>query len=201
MKKVILAFITGLIIITMQERAYSQTDLVETVINMSAGYSAVSNPSSVTTGKTNGAVCSPVINGTLDFPVSNKFTLGISIAYQSFNGTFSTTYYTNFGVPYTGTYTDNTNVTNFGFRVLEHFGSEKLNGYGGLRIGYSSWSETSSGNAAYGVNNLGAPTIMAILGLRANITSLLAIHIELGLGSPYVFETGISFCFGGKHWS
>jgi hypothetical protein len=181
--------------------SYSQTLKGESVFNLGAGYSLFSSPSS--DAAQTGFSSIPVISATYDYGIVDKFSYGIGLSYQSFNDKYSSTYY-NGSNGYTIQNVDqNIYVTNIGLRALYHFGTRELEGYTGIRLGYSFWTSTSNivnanqnYNGPYEGYPKNVPTFMALIGLRAYISEMVGIHIEVGLGSPYAAETGISFRLG-----
>ena len=194
MKNLALKTITGIVALLFATPVFSQIEKGASVINVGVGYSLFSNPSSASfASSTESSI--PVISATYDYGIVDHFSYGIGVSYQQF--THTQTYYNNGTNP---TYTQNIYVTNAGIRALYHFGSPMLEGYTGIRLGYSFWSSSqpSVQTGYYGPSNYNknVPTFMALIGLRASLSDAIAVHLELGLGSPYAVETGISFKFG-----
>ena len=195
MKNLALKTITGVAALLLSLPALAQIDKGASIINVGVGYSLFSSPSSASfASSTESSI--PVISATYDYAIVDHFSYGIGLSYQQFTQT--QTYYNNGA---NTNYTQNIYVTNAGIRALYHFGSPMLEGYTGIRMGYSFWTsnQPTVQQGYYGPTNYNknVPSFMAILGMRASLSDAIAVHLEIGLGSPYAAETGISFKFGG----
>ena len=194
MKKPIVLISSILGILLLAQPAQSQIQRGETYINLGAGYSLFGQVSSAVNSTGTASTSTPVISGTVDFGLVKGFSYGIGISYQGF--TLTENGYSN----YTPT-TFNIYVTNAAVRALYHFGSKDLEGYTGIRLGYSFWRDNG-----YNFQNVpttdpynqNLPTLQVLVGVSAFVSSAIGVHIELGLGTPYVAETGITFKFGGN---
>ncbi|HXP51192.1 MAG TPA: hypothetical protein VN922_14635 [Bacteroidia bacterium] len=193
MKKTTLLLLSGTAFLLLGKQSIAQIEKGSMSFNIGAGYSLFSTPSNANnTGTGSQGSSLPVICGMFDYALVNNFTYGIGISYQYF--TEPNNVYTQ---PPTITSYENIYVTNISIRALYHFGSSDLEGYTGIRLGYSMWTQTGySGNPDNSGYPKNVPTFMALVGVRAKISNLIGIHLEVGIGSPYAAETGISFTIG-----
>ncbi len=80
---------------------------------------------------------------------------------------------------------------NFRIRYCSYFGyniESPVIGYGGVSVGASSWAIKSN---EFRIN----PSAQLLLGIKTNISNRAYNQTELGLGSPYLFQTSIGYKF------
>lgn len=148
----------------------------------------------------------PVIIGAYDYGVTDKFSMGFAVSYQSFGTTYTNYTYTNsqnvqVTIP---SYKDNVTRMNFGVRPLFHLGNNpNLDTYLGARISYTSWSTSTTNpdpyyNTGSTYDFIGASPIkfQTVLGLRYFFGDLVGINMELAIGPSYYLAGGINFRFG-----
>ncbi len=148
------------------------------------------------------------IGGTIDVGVTNQFSIGLAGSYQSevANWTPTSNYY-----PYPNY--DKIARTNTAARFLFHTITTNVHFdlYTGIRLGLSYWSDipssdnqviptrSNNGTYSYGLAtflnspNSFVPSFQVLLGLRAYIIESIGLHAEVGLGSPYLAEGGLTF--------
>lgn len=135
----------------------------------------------------------PNLNGIIDFGIDNNVSIGLAASYQSETV-----------VPQEKIGTDKITRINLGFRTLHHLNktSTKFDNYIGLRIGCSYWKDSPSyvsnnpyAPTAYFLSapNSWVPSFQFIYGLCMYPSNYFGIHFDFGIGSPYLFEAGITF--------
>jgi hypothetical protein len=137
-----------------------------------------------------------VYNGTVDYGIKDKMTLGLGVAYQTATG-IPAGQYTVYG------FTENLTRLNIAARVLWVVRSTKATQiYMGFRCGVSYWTDiitpTPSPMAAFGPylgenHVLKFPSIQIPVGIRT--VGNLALHFELAIGTPYFGEVGLTARF------
>jgi len=143
----------------------------------------------------------PNIGGTVDYGLTQKSSIGLAVSYQSEVVQDNDYSFLN---------ANKISRTNFAVRFLKHLNKRHPNfdNYFGLRVGCSYWVDKpiSSGenqNLAVSIpfyyfletpNSL-VPSIQFLFGMRFYFNDTIGIHIEAGIGSPYLVESGISFRF------
>ncbi len=174
-----------------------------TTINLGAGYSyflsqvnisALGGQASTVTNSS-----TPVLNGTLDYGYSHKITIGIGAAYQS-----ATIHYMDYLNSTSGqqeNFDEKLTRMNAGVRLLLHFSQEpKLDAYTGPRVGVSLWQDQNNADDPNFVAAKGSvvlPSFQWLVGLRGYVSSAFGLHLEFGIGTPYLVEGGITIKFGG----
>ena len=79
-------------------------------------------------------------------------------------------------------------------RALFHFGDNpNLDQYAGLRAGMTLWSYSDNALLEDESLNANVFSFRLLYGLRAYLTDNLAVNLEVGLGSPYLFNGGIAY--------
>jgi hypothetical protein len=152
--------------------------------------------------------CSPTIpniGGTIDFGLPKRFSIGLASSYQ--NELVSWGYgldHVYNGYPI---YSDKVTRVNMAFRLLYHLiNNTHIDLYTGIRFGSSYWHDSPSPDNTniYSVfaytpstflsnSNNFVPSFQYVWGLRYFPIKNLGIHVELGIGSPYLVEGGLSF--------
>ncbi|HTB30890.1 MAG TPA: hypothetical protein VK808_02630 [Bacteroidia bacterium] len=163
-------------------------------------------------GNTYSAINYPEFGGSLDYMVSPLVCMGIGVNYQLIRFDLSTNYQNAYINPY---YNEGPNSAlfsrlNIGIRNLFYFkgiNSDNLHIYVGARAGLSIWYEWDSW--ANGVNynyrsvinsnsndngNI-QMSIQLLWGMRYFFTHDLGMQLELGLGTPYYAQFGITYRF------
>jgi hypothetical protein len=138
---------------------------------------------------------SPVINVTADYNFINDQSIGLCFAYQKVGDVPQTenTSLTN--------YTESITRTNIALRYLFHFvKNSNSDTYIGTRLGLSFWvdgvlplSSQQYAQLAMGRSSFVLPSLQLLFGYRHYFSNTFGIHIELGLGTPYLAEAGITF--------
>jgi len=220
MRKGFILFCLGSVFILHSAYIKAQQAFGQIVANVGIGYSPgfdgqvsfISQlyPIGINTGiqdAGNGFICSsilPNIGGTIDFGISKGFSIGITGSYQ--NETVDYALPQNF--------TDKVSRTNVAFRFLLHLckTNNKLDDYLGFRFGASYWHDTPSPDNVVGAYNYnGNPqyiyntitflqntsslvgSFQILYGLRLYTSDNIGLHFEIGIGSPYLAEGGITF--------
>jgi hypothetical protein len=208
MKKITLTAILIIgVMLSTGNHAKAQNQKGEFVASAGAGYSVlfavISSLGSSSANVTNGTVSIstiPEINTTADYGLSDKFSLGLGIGYQS--ATISVNGFNDTANGYTN---QNASVSisrlNIGIRPIFHFGSNpNIDFYLGFRVGVSIWSfgvSSTDPNYSFGGKFTGAlPSFQALIGLKGYFSPLVGGHIEFAIGTPYLIEAGVSFRFG-----
>ncbi len=143
----------------------------------------------------------PGMNGTVDFGITDRFSIGIAHFYQSGTAKW-TSYQDTSGVMQTGDWHYRLTRQNTALRMLFHLGdNDDLDTYFGIRLGMSYWSQSTNVPDAGSVIDLGVfgnkfwP--QAVFGVRYFFIPALGVNAELALGFPYYLSVGINFRFGG----
>ncbi|HTA83315.1 MAG TPA: hypothetical protein VK783_10290 [Bacteroidia bacterium] len=150
--------------------------------------------------------------GSIDFGISNLFSIGIAASYQDEtlvwileNNSFP-------GTPSSYPNSDKISRTNIALRFLYHFPvkSKIIDMYTGIRPGMSFWHDTPSPNnipfGFSGPNGTGTPipstfienstmqvfSFQALFGAQVCVSNLVGVHVNIGIGSPYLAECGIT---------
>jgi hypothetical protein len=148
----------------------------------------------------------PNIGGTIDVGIVEYVSLGLSVSYQS-----DSVQWTPGGSPSPPAYSDKITRTNIALRALVHssilWKNKYIDFYTGIRAGVSRWQDIPSLNnstyqyllgapiTAYFIKkpNIVVPSFQGVTGLRFFPIYNLGIHIEVGIGSPYLVEGGLTF--------
>ena len=194
MKKLLLGM--GVVALLSTNIANAQNEQGQLVISAGAGQSLMDN---FVSGLENiGEI--PVINGMVDFAVSDLISLGLGISYQSVWGEDSNSYTLN-----NATYYENVTQTwtklNVGVRMNFHYArsiSDKLDLYSGFRVGYSNWTkdnDSSDPDYVSLIDEIKLPFAFQIvpIGARYYFTDMIGIHFETGVIGPYYAAGGVSF--------
>ncbi|HSY77289.1 MAG TPA: hypothetical protein VK890_10555, partial [Bacteroidia bacterium] len=91
--------------------------------------------------------------------------------------------------------------TNIALRYLLHFGHGQNNDtYIGTRVGASWWTDTPVAPSTYKSlwqwgpqYNIPKPSFQILFGYRGYFSRVIGIHLEVGIGTPYLAEAGINF--------
>jgi opacity protein-like surface antigen len=170
--------------------AFSLVGLVMTTTFNSLGY-----VQGLTTSTT------PGLSGTVDFGVTDRFSIGIAHFYQSANAKWNTYQDTN-GVIQAGDFHYRVTRQNTAIRALFHFGdNDDVDPYFGVRLGYSYWKGTSNVADIDQLLDFGRfgshfwP--QAIFGIRYFFIPNFGVNTEVALGFPYYLSVGLNARFGG----
>lgn len=143
----------------------------------------------------------PIYNATLDYGITEKFSLGGAYSYNKMTWTDE---YSSTDTLIQALDTTKGDVlfvrNNISIRGLYHFGNmESLDIYGGARIGMSIWklSATVENDNLESASNFSfpatLPSILVMVGARKYFGDFFGVHLELGLGtSPYFITGGIN---------
>lgn len=128
----------------------------------------------------------PVIIGHVDYAFTDYFSLGAGVGYQGYKIEFGES---------AGDYIDNIRCLNFAVRPLVHvFNSEELDVYGGVRIGFTSWSANTTADIAgydpLDAVDLGSFTFHPMAGVTYYFSEFLGANMEVGVGT-YLAAIGI----------
>jgi hypothetical protein len=140
----------------------------------------------------------PVLIGSYDYSIAEKFSLGAAYSYQSITVNYSQ--YKNDTATINGDFKDRLSRQNFGIRPLFHFGSnENVDGYFGARISYTIWKYTSNVRNDVNLTNssvLGNRVhVQAVLGGRYFFTDNVGVNLEFAIGPSYYAMGGLNFRF------
>jgi hypothetical protein len=178
------------------------------VINIGAGYSPVFDgqvgfvglffPVSKNFEYFTCSSITPNMGAIIDYGLDNKMSVGVAASYQSEIITPDEDYF----------YTDKITRINLAVRLLDHLNKRNTNfdNYIGMRIGSSYWEDTPSllskyqnvsGSAPviYFLSNPNSwvPSFQFVYGMRIYPSDYFGFHFELGIGSPYLMEGGITY--------
>ncbi len=151
----------------------------------------------------------PNLGATGDFGLLNWFSIGIAASYQSevVNWTPADDGYNggNFIYPYT----DKVSRINVASRILFHISKSKIcDFYTGFRIGVSFWHDILYSSSYVNPNsnlyinqpayficksNIIVPSFQYLWGVRILPINNFGFHLEVGIGSPYLAEGGLTF--------
>jgi hypothetical protein len=141
----------------------------------------------------------PNLGGAIDYAVDKRFSIGLAASYQSEMISHEET-----------PYNDEISRINTAIRFLYHLNKNNLHfdNYIGLRVGCSHWHDNPSLTSAYqnvsysipifyfiGSANLLVPSFQFLYGIRLYGSGGFGFHFEVGIGSPYLIEGGITFRF------
>lgn len=202
MKKILLSMlILGGILFS--GNANAQRAQNEVVITAGVGYSLglsilkTGINASLTTAGLNKMKTVPIINGMVDYGITENFSIGGAYSFHQWN--WQDQYTDSVGVTTIG----NVNVArhNVGARGLFHFGSnDNVDMYAGARIGYSLWrlkadaANTEGESASEFAAPSGIFTAQALFGARAYFNEFIGANVEVGVGTaPYFVAGGLSF--------
>lgn len=139
----------------------------------------------------------PIINGMVDYGITDNFSVGAAISYHQWN--WQDQYTDTSGVTTMGNVRASRN--NIGLRGLFHFGNNnRVDLYTGARVGYSLWrfkadaSNTNGESASDFSAPAGIFTAQALFGARAYFNEIIGANFEFGIGTaPYFLSGGLSF--------
>jgi hypothetical protein len=209
MKRITLisAIIVGMML-SNTKQVQAQNNKGEFVASAGAGYSVlfgvIGSLGSLSANVSGGSVTSssiPVISVAGDYALSDRFSLGLGVGYQSAGFTVNGFTDTTNGLTNQSATVDISRL-NIGIRPLFHFSSNpNIDTYIGFRVGVSIWNVGTSStdpNFNYDSKLTGAlPSFQALFGLKGYFTPMIGAHIEIAIGTPYLVEAGLSFKFGG----
>jgi hypothetical protein len=140
----------------------------------------------------------PNLGAIIEYGITKKTSIGLAASYQS-----------EIIDPDESPYTDFITRINMAVRILQHLNKRnpKFDSYIGIRFGDSYWTDvptirsyypySSSIPQIYFINkpSLWVPSVQLLYGMRIYLSNSMGIHFEVGIGSPYLAEAGISFRF------
>lgn len=139
----------------------------------------------------------PILNGMVDYGVTENFSVGGAYSFHQWN--WQDEYTDTAGVTTIG----NVNIArhNIGARGLFHFGSnDNIDMYAGARVGYSLWrlKADAANTEGESASEFDAPsgifTAQALFGARAYFNEIIGANVEVGVGTaPYFIAGGLSF--------
>ena len=168
----------------------AQQESGQVVLSAGAGYSILSNLLSI--GDNIKAIPPLYLNA--DYGITENFSIGLAGSYNSISYDDVIISFDDNG----NTIEESVNVrgsrNTVAARALFHFGDNpKLDQYAGLRAGMTFWGwndeslvneeNQSSANLSYRI----------LYGMRAYLTDNLGVNLEIGIGTPYFFNGGISY--------
>lgn len=133
----------------------------------------------------------PNLGVTVDYGLSKRFSIGLASSYQSEVVTY---FYSNLVF-------DKITRINLTTRILFHLNKNHphFDHYIGIRGGFNYWGDTPSPNPGYPPSyfltnpNQFVLSFQVLYGMRIYLSNLIGIHFEVGIGEPYLAETGLSF--------
>lgn len=189
MKK-LLVLIIAVFAFTFSNKVKAQQESGQVVISAGAGYSIISKLLSV--GENVKSIPPLYLNA--DFGVTDNFSVGLAGSYSSISYDDVITSFDDMG----NIVEENVNVqgsrNTVAARALFHFGNNpKMDQYAGLRAGMTFWGwndESLVDEENLSANNF---SYRLLYGMRAYLTDNLGVNLEIGIGSPYFFNGGISY--------
>ena len=184
MKKILFLVVTTMAFaITPTNEINAQQEAGEFVISAGAGYSLISRLISI--GSDVKSV--PPLYVNVDRGVTEAFSIGLAGSYSSFSYD-DVDFFTGDNVKVKGT------RSSIAARALFHFGdNSSLDQYAGLRAGMTFWGYSDTALLDEESLNVNGFSFRILYGLRAYLTDNLAVNLEVGLGSPYLFNGGIAY--------
>jgi hypothetical protein len=140
----------------------------------------------------------PNLGATVDIGLFKIFSIGIASSYQSEIVRWALE--SNIPLNYSDKITRNNMALRFLFHAPEGDKNKHFDPYIGIRSGLSFWRDIPSQyNLINGPNatflnepNLTVPSVQILCGLRIFVIKNLGFHAEIGIGSPYLAEGGMS---------
>lgn len=168
----------------------AQQESGQVVLSAGAGYSVISKLLSV--GENVQSIPPLYLNA--DYGITNNLSIGLAGSYSSISYDDVLISTDDMG----NIIEEDVNVqgsrNTVAARVLFHFGDNpKLDQYAGLRAGMTFWGwndESLVDEENLSANNL---SYRILYGMRAYLTDNLGVNLEIGIGSPYFFNGGISY--------
>ena len=148
------------------------------------------------------ASATPVINGMIDYGITENFSIGAAYSFNKFSWTDSYTSTDTTGATIINAGTVDLARHNIGGRALFHFGSsETTDLYAGARLGTSIWKADYSCVSTSGESSAsdfsmpaGIFSIQALFGVRTYFNDFIGANFEVGIGtSPYFIGGGLVF--------
>ena len=190
MKKLFFLVLTAVVFaVAPTNEINAQQESGQVVVSAGAGYSLISR---ILSG-TNQTSLPPVYLN-VDYGVTENFSIGLAGSYSSYSyDDVITTIDANGNTVEEAFSVSGTRNTIAG-RALFHFGDNpNLDQYAGLRAGMTLWGYSDSGLLTEDDLNGNVFSFRILYGARAYLTDNLAVNLEIGLGSPYLFNGGISY--------
>lgn len=192
MRKIFSLILTAVVLaVAPTNEINAQQESGQIVVSAGAGYSIISKILDEGTNQTS----LPPIYLNVDYGINKYFSIGLAGSYSSFS--YDDEIYINNNGDITEEYFSVKGTRNtIAGRALIHFGDNpKLDQYLGLRAGMTLWGYTESGLLAEDELNTNLVSFRVLYGVRAYLTDHLGLNLELGLGSPYLFNGGITYRF------
>lgn len=217
MKKLLLAIIAISAMNLTPKKAAAQENQGDLVVTGGVGYSLAMGlfkgviNTALTSSNLKKATATPIINGMVDYAITDKFSLGGAYSYNNFVWQDSYNSVTYQYDSTTGAVIDSSVTTqsgkvkltrqNFGVRPLFHFGNgADFDMYAGARVGFSYWNasyevQQDGQTSASGISPKGSVfTVQALFGIRKYFNEHVGLNFEFGIGnSPYFLAGGLNF--------
>ncbi len=190
--------------------AHAQKAKGQVVVTGGAGYSIVGLFFGVITDALNTTATikttkTPVIFGSADYGITDRFSVGACYTYQGITAKYNSYYTTDSAgnqITTTGDFTDRVSRQSIGIRPLFHFGdSEDLDLFVGARFSYVFWNYNSSRvdiSKSDVLGGVGSPIKpQFLLGMRYFFNPTFGFNAEFAIGPTYFMAFGISAKFGG----
>lgn len=139
----------------------------------------------------------PNIGATIDYDLGRVVSIGLASSYQSL--TVNEIY---------GNNSDKITRTNITARILLHLNKKHplFDHYIGIRFGTNYWGDVPSSNNYnpggivpynYFLNNPNSfdHSFQFLYGMRIYVNNYIGVHFEVGIGEPYLVETGLTYRF------
>ncbi|MDQ3108321.1 MAG: outer membrane beta-barrel protein [Bacteroidota bacterium] len=147
----------------------------------------------------------PVIFGSADYGITDRFSVGACYTYQGISvkySSYTTTDTAGNNVTIVGDFSDRLTRQSIGIRPLFHFGdSEDLDLFVGARFSYVFWNYNSSRDnfdSSDLLSGFGSPIKpQFLLGMRYFFVPTVGFNAEFAIGPTYFMAFGISARFGG----
>lgn len=187
MKRILLL---SLLVFSVSYAMHAQNETYKSTICVNGGFSLVGTIISAANGETTSV---PAIQVTYDRGISNWFSLGGAVSYQSMKIDYTDVDF--------GNYKTSLNRLNFALRALFHYAnSGKVDLYSGLRLGYTNWNVSStSTDPDYDPESVfkggGFAPQVILFGFRGYFTDHIGLNSELTVGAPHYFSIGLNYRF------
>ena len=195
MKKILLGL--GVVALLSTNVVQAQNEKGQLAISVGAGQSLLGSAYSGDTYFNTSVL--PVINGMVDFAVSDVVSMGLGVSYQSITWDIVDYMFLNANNVYvTETFSETLTKLNIGVRCNFHYarGIDNLDMYSGFRLGYTNWSFTTNTNDPnYIALEFTLPLALQLVpfGMRYYFTDMIGVHLETGIIGPYMIAGGLSF--------
>lgn len=184
---------------------FAQNKVGETSVSVITGVSLIGlyydAPLLLSTGSSNElkytSNTTPVFGLAIDYSLIDLFSIGLAGSFQHFENRVSLNSFS--------AYTRHeVNRINLSVRSLFHIpNKEKVDLYGGLRLGATLWRDSESASFDANNNKLSGekqgnyvlPSFQLLIGVKVYLIDNLALNAELAIGSPYFLAIGLAYTF------